>query len=256
MTKKPLSVQLYSLREEAKDNFKAVLEFIAETGFKGVEPAGFNGMTPKEFRSTVDDLGMVISSSHGPWAGPENLNEVIDVAGELGVDLVACGFGRDNFKDMEAIKATAEAVNGMVEVLSKAGLTLFQHNHSWEFEDIDGRIKYDIYAELCPGVKFQIDAYWAANHGSLNPAEQVAKFKDRMPLLHIKDGPLKPDAPMTAFGEGVMDIPSVLAAADPGILRWVIVELDRIDGGIPEMREAIAKSYRYMIENDLAEGNR
>ena len=45
---KPISVQLYSLRDEAAKDFKAVVRRVAEIGYKGVEPAGFLP-TPNHF---------------------------------------------------------------------------------------------------------------------------------------------------------------------------------------------------------------
>ena len=45
---RPLSVQLYSLRDYAKDDFVAVLKKVAEIGYKGVEPAGFWNLRPSE----------------------------------------------------------------------------------------------------------------------------------------------------------------------------------------------------------------
>jgi sugar phosphate isomerase/epimerase len=268
---KPISVQLYSLREQAEKDFVGVLKRVAAIGYKGVEPAGFWNLTPKELKKIVADLGMEISSTHSPWARPDNLNQVIEAAGELGIDLVACGYGPDEFMDMEAIKATADKVSGMQEKLAAAGITLFQHNHYWEFERLDGRIIYDIYAELCPKVKFELDTYWAANFGLENAAEQVRKFKDRCVLLHIKDGALirggvevassssKNDileikaAALTAVGSGNNNIKEIIAAADEKVTRWMIVELDRCD---TDMFEAVEQSYKYLVSNKLASGNK
>lgn len=251
---KPISVQLYSLRKEAELDFVGVLKRVAAIGYKGVEPAGFWNLTPKELKKIVTDLGMEISSSHSPWVKPDNLNQVIEVAGELGIDLVACGFGPDDFKNLEAIKATAEKVNGMQEKLAQAGLTLFQHNHYWEFERLNGRIMYDIYAELCPKVKFELDTYWAANFGKENAPEQVKKFKDRCVLLHIKDGMFdKENNVMVAVGSGKNDIKGIVAAADEKVTRWLVVELDSC---ATDMFEAVEQSYKYMISNKLASGNK
>ncbi len=196
---------------------------------------------------------MEISSTHSPWANPENLDQVIEVAGELGIDLVACGYGPNEFKDLDAIKATADKVNGMQAKLAAAGLTLFQHNHYWEFERIKGRIAYDIYAELCPKVKFELDTYWAANFGHEDAAEQVKKFRDRNVLLHIKDGMFIKDGAMVAVGSGKNDIKGIIAAADEKVTRWMVVELDRCD---TDMFEAVEQSYKYLISNKLASGNK
>ena len=54
---KPLSVQLYSLRDYAKDDFVTVLKKVAEIGYKGVEPAGFWDVRPSELKKIVEDLG-------------------------------------------------------------------------------------------------------------------------------------------------------------------------------------------------------
>ena len=248
---KPIAVQLYSLREESKSNFRQVLHNVADIGYDGVEPAGFYDMTPADFRSLVEDLGMQVCSSHSPWATPDNLNEVIDTMGILGLKRAAGGFRPDDFKDMDAIKRTADMVNGMIEPLASAGLELFLHNHYWEFAEIEGRLAYDHFAELCPAVKFEIDTYWAANFGANDPAEQVAKFRHRAPLLHIKDGPLSKGKAMVAVGQGRMDIPKVIGAADPDVLEWLIVELDACD---TDMTKAVQESYEYLsnLQGDLA----
>ena len=250
---KPISLQLYSLREESSSDFTGVLRSVADIGYRGVEPAGFYDLSPREFRSIVEDLGMVVSSSHGPWATLDNTSEVIETAGILGLSTAGGGFGADYYKDMSAIKRTADMVNEMVEILSKAGLSLFLHNHWWEFTEVEGALAYDHFAELCPDVQFEIDTYWAANFGANDPVVQVTKFRDRAPLLHIKDGPIVQGEAMVAVGQGNMDIAGVIEAADPDLLQWLIVELDACDS---DMLTAVSDSYRYLTENGLAQGMR
>ena len=253
MNAKPVSLQLYSLRESSAKDFPAVIRAVGGIGYAGVEPAGFYGLKPRELRKLVEDQGMVISSSHGPWASTDNLSEVIDTAGELGTDLVSSGFGPDDFKDMAAIRATAAKVNLMDERLRAAGLTLFLHNHYWEFDLIDGRLKYDVFAELAPKVSFEIDTYWAANFGAVDPAAVVKRHAKRAPLLHVKDGPLVKDQPMTAVGSGKMDVRKVIGAADPKVLQWLVVELDAC---ATDMLQAVRESYDWLVGNGLATGRR
>ena len=105
---KPLSVQLYSLRDYAKDDFVGVLKKVAEIGYKGVEPAGFWDLKPTELKKIVEDLGMKIYSSHSPWARGNNLGECMELADALGLKTIVCGYGPDDFKDLDAIKKTAE----------------------------------------------------------------------------------------------------------------------------------------------------
>ena len=271
MTTKPLSIQLYTLRDEAAKDFPGVLRRLAAIGYKGVEPAGFFGFTPRDLRKFVEDLGMVISSTHSPWATPDNLDEVIEACGEIGVTLTAGGYGPENFATTDAIKRTAETTARMNEKLAAAGLTLVVHNHAWEFEKLDGRLKHEIFAELCPDVQFELDTYWAANFGANDPVEMVHRFAKRSPLLHIKDGPMLP--PGTAYnaatdqmeivpgansallpvGSGKNDIKGIIAAMDPAVTRWLVVEQDTSD---TDMFECVEKSYAYLVGNGLASGNR
>ena len=250
---KPISIQLYSLREEAQKDFAGVLRSVAEMGYRGVEPAGLFDVKPADARKIIDDLGMVVSSNHGPWPSSENLQEVIDVAGALGTDLVVCGWGPDNFKDEDTIKETADLANMMVDRLKSAGLKLAVHNHYWEFARVGGRLAYDIFMDLCPGLLCELDTYWSSNFGENDPVEQVKKYRHKIPLLHVKDGPLEKDKAHQAVGAGKMDIPGVVVAADEAVLKWVIVEIDRCD---TDMTEAVAESCRYLIQNNLALGNK
>lgn len=253
MEAKPLSVQLYSLREECAKDFPGVLKRLADIGYAGVEPAGFYDMTPKALRAMLDDLGLKVSSSHSPWASLDTINEVIDTASILGTTHMVCGYGPADFATREAIEKTAETVNAMLAKLKGTGLTLIQHNHSWEFEMLDGELKYDIYAKLCPDVKFELDMYWVSNFGEVDAPAQIRKFAKRTPFLHVKDGPLVRDTAMLPAGKGKMDIPACIAAADPDVLKWLVVELDSFDG---DMFTAVEQSHAYLTGNGLAYGRK
>ena len=263
---KPLSVQLYSLRDYAKDDFVGVLKKVAEIGYKGVEPAGFWDLKPTELKKIVEDLGMKIYSSHSPWARGNNLGECMELADALGLKTIVCGYGPDDFKDLDAIKKTAENTSRMQEVLARNGYTLFQHNHYWEFERIDGRLKYEIFAELCPNVKFEIDSFWSTNKGTEDPVEMLRKFADRTILLHMKDGVCKQKAgggemvnglldmkiDLMPLGTGTLPIRKLVEAA-PASVETIVVELDYCD---TEMYKAIEMSYKFMTESGLAAGNK
>jgi sugar phosphate isomerase/epimerase len=251
MALKPVAVQLYSLRERSKKDFEGAIKAVAEIGYLGVEPAGLFGMKAVEFRRVVEDLGMVISSNHQPWPNRENLNEVKDTAFALGSELVICGFRPEDFRDEKSIRETAETIAYITEELENDGLSLALHNHYWEFEELDGRLKYDILLDQCPGLLCEMDVYWAANFGTVNPIEQLSKHKSRTVLLHLKDGSLEKGKPLMPLGAGKMDIPAVIEATDPDTLKWIIVELDNCEG---KMEEALRESFNYLTANEMGQG--
>ncbi len=248
----PISVQLYSLRDASAESFDNVLERVAAIGYRGVEPFNLFGKSPTEFRRQVEDLGMVISSSHYPWANRTEVSKLVDVLGELGLTRAVGGYFPDDFSDADAIRRTADATRTLLEALGAHGIDLALHNHWWEFAEIDGAPGYHLFQSLVPDVTFEIDTYWAANFGACNPATEVARVRSRTPLLHIKDGPLIKDQAMVAVGSGSLDVPEIIAAADPAVLEWLVVELDQCDS---DMFNAISDSYRYLVDNQLAAGN-
>lgn len=249
---KPVSVQLYSLRNAAQQDFRGMLKRVAEIGYKGVEPAGFYGLKPRKFRKMVNDLGMVVSSNHTDIRS--SAQEMVDTAGELGTTFMVGGFGGGEFADEGAIVRTAAVVAERQAAAARAGVTLLLHNHWWEYECLpDGRMKIDLLVERCPGVQFELDIYWAANFGGNSSAAMVARHARRTPLLHIKDGMLERGGKMKAVGQGKVEIAGAIRAADPAVLQWLVMEADEFEG---DMFDCVAESYAYLTGQGLAAGNK
>ncbi|MCW3059077.1 MAG: hypothetical protein JWQ02_898 [Capsulimonas sp.] len=248
----PLSIQLYTLREEAKNDFFGVLEMLAETGYKGVEFAGLHGKTATEVAAKLASLGLTTSSSHVGLPTPENIHEMADTEKTLGNSLLISGFGPDDFKDSEALKRTADKFQTAVDLAQSEGLKFGVHNHWWEFATIDGRLPYDVLLETVPDLFGELDVYWVAV-GGLNVPDVIARHASRMPLLHIKDGPAVQGKAHVAVGSGTLDFAPMVAAADPNVLQWLVVELDECD---TDMTEAVKQSYKFLTESGLAAGNK
>ncbi len=248
---KPIGLQLYTLRETAKDDFFGVLAQVADAGYRGVEPAGLHGHTPEEVRKVLDDLGLVACSTHGRVVTPENLNESVDAAKALGYEMLISGWNKDDWRTLDGIKRGAEAFEQAAALLAPHGLRMGYHNHWWELDVIEGKYGIEHFLELAPNAFSQMDTYWAANFGAVNVPELVANHAARIPTLHIKDGPLIRDEPHVAAGTGEMDIPAVIAAADESVLEWLVVELDAC---ATDMLTAVRESCAYLAGEGLGEG--
>ena len=264
--KKEIAVQLYSVREYAKKDFISTLKKIADIGFCAVEPAGFWNVRPSEFKKIVNDLGMEVCSSHSPWARtPETLGEVMDLADDLNIKTIVCGYGAADFKDVDAIKRTADNTNAMLEILKRNGYDLMQHNHYWEFQRIDGELKYEIYRKFCPDVKYQIDCYWSSSIGNEDPREMLKLFIDDTVSIHMKDGAYN-DCTGYAMKDGILDCKiDLLPLGDgelpiidlinlvPDRIKNIIVELDYCN---IEMFEALQRSYNFLTGSGLVVGRK
>jgi sugar phosphate isomerase/epimerase len=251
--KTPIALQLYTLRDLLAQDFEGTIRKVADLGYIGVETANMFGASPASAAKLFNQLGLTVTSAHSPPPLGDKKQEVIDTMGALNCRrLVIAWQPPEKYKSLDGIKSICDSLNEGAAVARKHGFTLGYHNHWFEYELLDGRIPTDVMLEhLDPDVFLEVDVYWVQTAGQ-NPAEVVRRLGSRAPLLHIKDGPCQIDAPMTALGEGVVDIPSVVGAGT-GSVEWLIVELDRC---ATDMMEAVQKSYRYLIGKGLAHGNK
>jgi len=248
---KPIGLQLYSLREQAKADFVGVLKAVAQMGYVGVEPAGLHGMAPAEVRKVLDDLELVCCSTHGAFPTKDTASQRVDEAAALGTDMVVSGLGPKDFATADLCKASVDRLAEAAALVTDAGMRFGYHNHYWEFDKVDGEWPYEKILRGAPGMFSQLDVYWASNFGQVDVPAVVAKHAARLPSLHIKDGPLVRDEPHTAVGAGKMDIPAVIKAADESVLEWLVVELDHCG---TDMAQACAESCKYLVGEGLARG--
>lgn len=247
----PISVQLYSLREEMKDGrHPAILRQLADTGFVGVEAAGCYGLAPADFRHLVEGLGLRISGSHLGLPQADGIQREIDNLAALGTDLGVISTGPDEWKEVASIQRLADRIRPVHAAFARAGLTLAYHNHAWEMNRIEGRMGLEILAEAIPGLPFELDVFWASNHGAEQPPGIVRRFRDRIIALHLKDGRFGAEM-MTACGQGDQDFAAIIAAADLDRTRWAVVELDRC---ATDMWQAVADSHRFLTAHGFCLG--
>ncbi len=244
-----IALQLYSLREQLAQDFAGVIRRVADIGYRGVETAGFPGISVEQAARLFRELGLQTPSAHLPLPLGDEAAAALETAAQLGVQWVVCGMPPEDFSDGDRIRRVCERLNQADAVVRAHGYTLLYHNHWWEFQAMaDGRYPYQIMLEaLEPTVQFEIDTYWVRTAGH-DPASVLAEFAGRAPLLHIKDGPATVDAPMTAVGQGVIDWTTV---HERHTAEWWIVELDRC---ATDMFEAVAASYRYLTDKGYAAG--
>lgn len=247
----PIAIQLYSLREDSGKDFAGTIRKIASMGYAGVETAGFAGTTVQDAAKLFKELGLSVTSAHSPLPLGDKQNEVLDTMAALECKYLICAsLPRETFTSVDQIKANCDKLGEANAVARQHGLTLFYHNHDWEYQLVGDKRAYEIMLEcLDPTIKLELDTYWIKAAGC-DPVEIVKRFGSRVPLLHIKDGPAVRGQPMTAVGDGVVDVHSIIAAGQ-STAEWLIVEIDQC---ATDMLEAVEKSYAYLTGEGLAHG--
>ena len=250
--KLPIALQLYSVRDDMKKDFKGTLTKVKEMGYQGVEFAGLFGHSPAEVKAMLDEIGLTPVSAH--VAIDEILADIPKVISDyraVGCRFIAIPWMAEERRPGNPLyQQTIEDIKDIGEEANKQGLTLLYHNHDFEFKKLNGEYLLDILYKDIPEdlLKTQIDTCWA-NVGGEDPAEYLRKYKGRSPLVHLKDFVMPGKKPAKLYeligveseqtedeqdkkfelrpvGYGVQDIPEILKASAEAGTEWVIIEQD------------------------------
>jgi sugar phosphate isomerase/epimerase len=249
----PVALQLYTIRDLLAQDFEGTIREVADMGYIGLETANMFGGSPGSAARLFGELGLTVVGAHSPLPLGDEKQEVLDTLGALDCKrLVVAWQPPEKYKSLDGIKSICDTLNEGAAVARANGLRLGYHNHWFEYQLVENRIPVDVMLEhLDPDVFFEVDVYWVQTAGQ-DPVQVVRRLGSRAPLLHIKDGPCQMEAPMTALGEGVVDIPGVVAAGASST-EWLVVELDHC---ATDIMEAVRKSYEYLVGKGLARGNK
>jgi sugar phosphate isomerase/epimerase len=224
LTSNPLALQLYTVRDQLPSGRRAVLQAIRGFGYGAVEP--YDVLTdPGALRADLEETGLAVCSVHARALG-DDAGALLDGAAAVGADTVIVpSVPAERFADPGAIAALARDLNEAAARAAGRGLRFGYHNHAFEMSPVAGRTGLEALADaLDPAVLLEVDTYWAAVGGQDVPA-LLGRLGDRVRYLHVKDGPVTRDDPMTAVGTGRMPVAEVLAACPSA--EWHVVELDR-----------------------------
>jgi sugar phosphate isomerase/epimerase len=246
LTSNPLGLQLYTVRDQLASGRSAVLEAIRGFGYAAVEP--YDVLTdPEALRADLDEAGLAVCAVHAKALG-DDADAFLDGARTVGADTVIVpSVDPERFADADAIGALARELNEAAARAAGRGLRFGYHNHAFELALVDGRTGLEALADaLDPAVLLEVDTYWAAVGGQDVPA-LLGRLGDRVRYLHVKDGPVTKDDPMTAVGGGRMPVAEILAACPSA--EWHVVELDRC---ATDVLTAVRDSLDWLTSHGLA----
>ena len=210
-------IQLYSLRDDLPKDPKGILKQVADMGYKQVE--GYErdkgilwGMTPSEFKSYMDSIGLTMIASHYD-SGGKDFEKKVEQAAEVGMKYLIYPWEGD--KTADDYKKMADDFNKNGEICKKHGIRYAFHNHAMSFKKVNGEFPQDI---LMKGtdpslVDYEMDIYWVVAAGE-DPETWFKKYPNRFTACHVKDRSKKPveddGKNSTDLGTGSIDFAKIL----------------------------------------------
>ena len=137
-----VGIQLYTLRDLMKDDFKGTIKKVADIGYDAVEFAGYGGLSAKEMALLLNDLGLKVAGTHEGFGNLEkDIDAIIDYQSEIGNKFIVCPSmpGEWREKGADGFREFGERLSKIGEKTSAAGIQLCYHNHSFEFKKEKGK---------------------------------------------------------------------------------------------------------------------
>lgn len=280
--KRTIGLQLYTLGDLMSTDPKGTLQKLAAIGYKDLESAGsgkgnFYGFKPKELATMIKEAGMTWRSAHvggapisvdqilkmaktaedstkirGMMAAMEkmpkplnlkdNYQQLADNAAEGGIGYLVSSF--IPVGTLDEMKTAVDVFNKAGEACKKVGVQFAYHNHTTEFDDVEGHRPFDYILNNTDKdlVKMELDLCWATKANQ----DPVALFKlhpGRFPLWHVKDLDKNTQGP-AEVGTGTIDFKRIFDNAKTSGMKYFFVEQD----GAPQPIQNVTNSYNYLAK--------
>ena len=258
--KGPVGVQIYSLRNQLKQDGAKALDVLKALNVKYVEIGieSHYGLTQEQMKQALDERGLIPIAAHaGQGFLLNKTEEAIAAARYFGLKYlgVAWASHQKPLDEAQTLKIAAD-FNEIGKRLKAAGIQFFYHNHGFEFQPHkDGTLFDLLMAKTDPDlVKFEMDVLWTVFPGQ-DPVKLLKKYPDRWVLMHLKDlkkgvaGNLSGGTDLTndvVLGTGQADYPAILKACQEIGIAYYFIEDES-----PTVLEQLPKSLNYLSQIEL-----
>lgn len=229
-TKPQISVQLWSVKNEVKADFRGTLQALANMGFEGVEFAGefaeFSN-NPAGLKTLLDELGLQVSGAHVPFDKLNDVNFAQTVAfyQAIGCTSLIVPYDERAFS-VDGVQHVVNELNTLSDKLAKVGMQIGYHNHAPEFNDYKQSTYWDFIAQSThQNVILQQDVGWTTYAGK-DPVEYVRRYPGRTLTTHFKVRlPEGTKGKLPIIGQDTIDWPALIQAnIEVGGTHWFVVE--------------------------------
>ena len=130
------------------------------------------------------------------------------------------------YTSADLLKKTADAVNDVAERLKPHAMRVGYHNHTTDFNRIDGEYWWNRFADqTSKDVVLQFDTGNASEMQGVTPQDLIRRNAGRTISMHVK--PFSKKDPNAYLGSDELDWPAIMTAAETvGGVEWYIIEYE------------------------------
>ena len=271
--KKEVCIQLYSLRTildgvnkdgKVSESYTKLLKDLADMGYTSVETANYDngkfyGRTPQQFKEDCEKAGLKVLSAHTN----RGLSDQELASGDFteamkwwkqciadhkaaGMEYIVCPW-MGVPKTMKDLLTQCKYLNEIGKLCKQSGIKFGYHNHSHEFQKVEGKTMYDVMLENTDPeyVFFEMDVFWTV-WGQNSPVNYFKKYPGRFKMFHIKD--------YREIGQsGMVGYDAIFNNADKAGMENFVVELEQSEA--PSIVDGVRISLDYLLNADFVKSS-
>lgn len=243
-----LAVQLWSVKDEIKQDFEGTLNKLAKLGFQGVEFAGEFGKyqtDPAGLAAFLKKTGLQCAGAHMhvDKLDAANFKATTDFYRAVGCNRLIISMDQRG-ASKEGTADLAKELSAVSVKLAGQGMLLGYHNHEQEMLGQKDQTNWDLLAKNTPqNFILQQDVGWTTYAGQ-DPVYYVDKYPGRTVTTHFKAKFAKGTSGTPIIGQDRTDWSGLTKAVRKvGGTEWIIIEQEEYPNGMGQL-DTVAASLR------------
>ncbi len=222
------AAQLFTLHKELKQGIRPIFKTLKEMGWSGVQISALpEGYDPREVALALEENQLKTAGMHVSLERLKtDLKGVLTEAELYNTKDIICPYLSSEFRNEKGYKVVKETLN---RIASEAPYyRISYHNHSFEFEtEINGQdaLQYILEPSQDNNILAELDVYWLKK-GEKRLLDYINLYKDRMPIIHLKDMTNDEQQTFAEIGTGIIDFVPIIQWGETNGIEWYVVEQD------------------------------
>jgi sugar phosphate isomerase/epimerase len=243
-----LGVQLWSVKDEIKQDFEGTLTKIGQLGFQGVEFAGEFGPykdNPTGLKAFMDKHKLQCAGAHMHFdkLGADQFDATTAFYKTLGCNNLVISMDKRGASTEQSAQMSRE-LSELSAKLAAKGMRIGYHNHAQEMAGAVGSTPWDVIARGTPKASImQQDVGWTTFAGK-DPVAYVNAYPGRTRTTHFKAKLAEGVSGTPIIGQDKTDwVALTRAVRKVGGTDWIIIEQEEYPDGMGQL-ETVAASLK------------
>jgi sugar phosphate isomerase/epimerase len=225
--KLPIGVQAWCVRKQLATDIPGTLAQVSQAGFELLELENAFSKSGAEWKTLLTAANLKAAGFHHslPELRGDKLQQTIEFNQAIGNrNLIIRSLPTEVYNSADLLKKTADEINGFAEKLKPHQLRVGYHNHTTDFNQLDGEYWWNRFADATSkDVVLQFDTGNASEkEGGVDVVQVLKRNAGRVKSMHVK--PFSTKTPDAFIGSDELNWPAIMTTAEniAGVELYII----------------------------------